>query len=55
MKQPRLRIGRREARFCGPRYRSLARDLTSRDKPLKGEATLILTENGWIHGALLGE
>ena len=36
-------------------YQSLARDLNSRDEPLKGEATLVLTENGWIHGALLGE
>ena len=36
-------------------YRSLARDLNSRDEPLKGEATLVLTEKGWIHAALLGE
>ena len=36
-------------------YQSLARDLGSRDELLKGEATLVLTENGWIHGALFGE
>ena len=33
----------------------LARDLKSRDEPLNGEATLVLTNTGWKHSALLRE
>ena len=34
--------------------RRLARDLASRGEPIKGQAVLVLTENGWMHAAMFG-
>ena len=33
----------------------LARDLASGSEPIKGQAVLVLTENGWMHAAMFGK
>ncbi len=35
--------------------RRLARDLASGSEPIKGQAVLVLTENGWMHAAMFGK
>ena len=36
------------------KFPRLVRDLKSSDEPIKGQAVLVLTENGWIHQAMFG-
>ena len=45
----------RDSEILRERFPRLARDLVSGAEPIKGQAALVLTQNGWMHAAMFGK